>query len=71
MRQMTYREAVRAALRDALPSDPRVFLLDAPVARVCGAEVPIPYAPHLEDAALPQVETILSTVREMLPSSAG
>jgi pyruvate dehydrogenase E1 component subunit beta len=40
--------------------------LDAPVARVCSAEVPIPYAGHLEDAALPQVETIANTVREML-----
>ena len=29
--------------------------LDAPVARVCSAEVPMPYAKHLEDAALPQV----------------
>lgn len=40
--------------------------LDSPVARVCSAEVPIPYAGHLEDAALPQAETIVSTVREML-----
>jgi pyruvate/2-oxoglutarate/acetoin dehydrogenase E1 component len=44
------------------------YELDAPVARVCSAEVPIPYAGHLEDAALPRVETILSTVREMLAS---
>ena len=28
--------------------------LDGPVARVCSAEVPMPYAKHLEDAALPQ-----------------
>ena len=28
--------------------------LDAPVQRVCSAEVPIPYAKHLEDAALPE-----------------
>ena len=28
--------------------------LDAPVARVCSAEVPMPYAEHLEHAALPQ-----------------
>jgi len=40
--------------------------LDAPVARVCSAEVPIPYAGHLEDAALPQVATIVNTVRELL-----
>ena len=29
--------------------------LDAPVARVCSAEVPMPYPRHLEEAALPQV----------------
>ena len=39
--------------------------LDAPVARLCSAEVPIPYPKHLEDAALPQIPTILRTVREL------
>jgi pyruvate dehydrogenase E1 component beta subunit len=39
--------------------------LDWPVARVCGAEVPAPYAKHLEDAALPQAATIVQTVQEM------
>ena len=34
--------------------------LDAPVARVCSAEVPIPYARHLEEAALPQVASIVA-----------
>jgi pyruvate dehydrogenase E1 component beta subunit len=36
--------------------------LDQPVARVCSAEVPIPYAKHMEDAALPRVATIVETV---------
>ena len=45
--------------------------LDGPVARVCSAEVPIPYAGHLEDAALPQVETIVKTVRELFGPSHG
>ena len=40
--------------------------LDGPVARVCSAEVPMPYAKHLEDAALPQPATIVQAVREML-----
>jgi pyruvate dehydrogenase E1 component beta subunit len=40
--------------------------LDGPVARLCSAEVPIPYAKHLEDAALPQVPTIVETVRGMV-----
>jgi pyruvate dehydrogenase E1 component beta subunit len=41
--------------------------LDAPVARVCSAEVPMPYAKHLETAALPRVEEIARTAREMIP----
>jgi pyruvate/2-oxoglutarate/acetoin dehydrogenase E1 component len=40
--------------------------LDAPVQRVCGAEVPMPYAKHLELAALPQPETIAATARKMV-----
>ncbi|NKE73257.1 alpha-ketoacid dehydrogenase subunit beta [Candidatus Manganitrophus noduliformans] len=40
--------------------------LDRPVARVCSAEVPIPYAKHLEEAALPQVNTIVKTAQEMV-----
>jgi pyruvate dehydrogenase E1 component beta subunit len=37
--------------------------LDAPPARVCSAEVPIPYAKHLEEAALPQVPEIVAAAR--------
>jgi len=42
------------------------YELDAPIARVCGAEVPIPYPKHLEDAAIPQVATIAEAVRHLL-----
>jgi len=42
------------------------YELDAPVARVCSAEVPMPYAKHLEDAALPQVGTIVATARQVV-----
>ena len=38
--------------------------LDAPVQRVCTAEVPIPYPRHLEEAALPQPARIVTAVRE-------
>jgi pyruvate dehydrogenase E1 component beta subunit len=41
------------------------YELDAPVARVCTAEVPLPYAKHLEDAALPQAEAVVTAVREL------
>jgi len=37
--------------------------LDAPVARVCSEEVPMPYPKHLEDAALPGPARIVSAVR--------
>lgn len=37
--------------------------LDAPVARVCTAEVPIPYPRHLEQAALPSVDRIADAIR--------
>jgi pyruvate dehydrogenase E1 component beta subunit len=39
------------------------YELDAPPARVCSAEVPVPYAKHLEEAALPQVPAIVAAVR--------
>ena len=40
--------------------------LDAPVGRVCSAEVPIPYPKHLEDAALPQVPGIVAAAKAVL-----
>jgi pyruvate dehydrogenase E1 component beta subunit len=40
--------------------------LDAPVARVCSAEVPMPYPRHLEQAALPSVEAIVETTLRMV-----
>jgi pyruvate dehydrogenase E1 component beta subunit/2-oxoisovalerate dehydrogenase E1 component len=40
--------------------------LDAPVGRVCSAEVPIPYPKHLEDAAIPQVPGIVAAARAAL-----
>jgi pyruvate dehydrogenase E1 component beta subunit len=40
--------------------------LDAPVERVCSAEVPIPYARHLEIAALPSSGAIVSATRRTL-----
>jgi pyruvate dehydrogenase E1 component beta subunit len=42
------------------------YELDAPVARVCTAEVPIPYPRHLEQAALPQADAIVAAVQRML-----
>jgi pyruvate/2-oxoglutarate/acetoin dehydrogenase E1 component len=47
------------------------YELDAPVARVCTAEVPIPYAKHLEDAALPQPAAIAAAARATLGRAVG
>jgi len=40
--------------------------LDAPVGRVCSAEVPMPYPKHLEDAALPRVPDIVAAAKAAL-----
>jgi pyruvate dehydrogenase E1 component beta subunit len=42
------------------------YELDAPVARVCSAEVPMPYPRHLEEAALPQPERIVAAAHEVV-----
>ncbi len=52
----------------ALLADRAFFDLDAPIRRVCSEEVPIPYARHLEEAALPSVTGIVSAVREVVGS---
>jgi pyruvate dehydrogenase E1 component beta subunit len=40
--------------------------LDAPVQRLCGVEVPIPYPLHLEEASVPQVDDIVTKVKKIL-----
>lgn len=42
------------------------FELDAPMGRVCTKEVPLPYAKHLEDYALPQVDKIVAKAKEIM-----
>jgi pyruvate dehydrogenase E1 component beta subunit len=46
------------------------FDLDAPVGRVCSAEVPLPYPKHLEDAALPSAARVVVAVQEAMALSA-
>ncbi|TVR86526.1 MAG: alpha-ketoacid dehydrogenase subunit beta [Saprospirales bacterium] len=41
------------------------FELDAPVERLCGIEVPIPYPLHLEEACVPSVVDIMNTTKKM------
>jgi len=42
------------------------FELDAPMGRVCSVEVPLPYAKHLEDAAIPQPYKIVEMAHRMM-----
>jgi pyruvate/2-oxoglutarate/acetoin dehydrogenase E1 component len=44
-------------------SEQLFYELEAPIARVCTVEVPIPYPKHLEDAALPHAATIAEAAR--------
>ncbi len=48
-----------------------LYDLEAPVERVCSAEVPMPYPKHLEDAALPQAATIAEAARRSMRPAAG
>jgi pyruvate dehydrogenase E1 component beta subunit len=57
-----------AAEQSAIIMEQAFYDLDAPVARVCSAEVPMPYAKHLEDAALPQVPAIVGAALATLGS---
>ena len=45
------------------------YELDAPMGRVCTKEVPLPYAKHLEDAALPSPEKIYKLAKELMEES--
>ncbi|GMV54852.1 MAG: pyruvate dehydrogenase subunit beta [Betaproteobacteria bacterium] len=54
-----WRSGSLAAEIVALIVENAFYDLDAPPARVCSEEVPIPYAKHLEDAVLPQPEKIV------------
>lgn len=60
-----WRTGSLAAEISARITEQAFYELDAPVARLCTAEVPIPYPKHLEDAALPQVETIVAAARAL------
>ena len=50
----------------AMIADSEAFdFLDAPIRRICGRDIPIPYNRELERATVPQVEDIISVAREL------
>lgn len=61
-----WRSGALAAEVMARVAERAFFELDAPPARVCSEEVPIPYAQHLELAALPQVEKIVAAAERLV-----
>lgn len=50
----------------AIIAEEAIWELDAPIERVCTAEVPIPYARHMEQAALPQVQAIVEAAKRLV-----
>jgi pyruvate dehydrogenase E1 component beta subunit len=58
-----WRTGSLAAEVSARITEQAFYELDAPVERVCGAEVPVPYPHHLEEAALPQPADIVAAAR--------
>lgn len=64
-----WRSGSLAAEIAARVAEEAFFDLDAPPARLCSREVPVPYAAHLEQACLPQPGTIAAAARALvLPS---
>lgn len=65
----SWRSGSLAAELMARITEQAFFDLDAPPARVCNEEVPIPYARHMEEAALPQVPNIVAATRALFGST--
>ena len=53
-------EIIQCVIEDAFD------YLDAPPVRLCGANMPVPYAKSLEDAAMPQVADIVAAARRLV-----
>jgi pyruvate dehydrogenase E1 component beta subunit len=62
-----WRSGSLAAEITARIAEQAFYELDAPPARVCAREVPVPYAAQLEEAALPQVADIVAAARALMP----
>ena len=65
----SWKTAGMSAEISATIAEQGLWYLDAPIRRVCSAEVPIPYATHLEQASLPQVADIIAVAQQMIAES--
>lgn len=52
-----------------ITESPAIYRLLAPVRRLCGLDAPIPYAPQLETASVPQTADIAGAARELVKES--
>lgn len=55
-----------AEIAARIAEGPALFSLLAPVKRICGMDIPIPYAPQLEKAAVPQLEDIVAGAMQLM-----
>lgn len=60
------RSGFSAELASVIVENESFDFLDAPIVRLAGEEVPIPYHPELEKLAVPQVSDIVEACREMM-----
>jgi pyruvate dehydrogenase E1 component beta subunit len=56
---------VGAEIAAQIMENPAFKYLDAPLQRVTGADIPMPYAKVLEDASLPTVDVIVKMVKKV------
>jgi pyruvate dehydrogenase E1 component beta subunit/2-oxoisovalerate dehydrogenase E1 component len=61
-----WRSGSLAAEISARITEQAFWSLDAPIQRVCSAEVPIPYPRHLEQASIPQPPAIVAAVHSLM-----
>ena len=58
-----------AEISSRIVESPVIYRLLSPIKRLCGMDIPIPYAPQLETAAVPQVESIVDAARTLMKES--
>ncbi len=58
-----------AEIASRIVESPAIYRLLAPIRRLSGLDVPIPYAPQLESAAVPQVDGIVDAARSLMKDS--
>lgn len=63
------RSGFSAELASVIAENESFDFLDAPIVRLAGKEIPMPYHPELEKKAVPQVEDIVDACRTLMANS--